>query len=563
MTPQTKQEPCPFSRATILLRLLIAASLIMVMMACGDDTSSDEAFGNQSGEPTGQGSSSSSGGFVGDVFEQPEQNFRYLAPRAGRDYIFVPNETLDTVSKIDADSLAITTIPVGDRPTRIEAVEQENFAVVLNQDSDQVSIIRADALPGPSDEVVNLTIDERMNDLILSPDGEYAFAFFSYARQEDGEPDGNLQTVSFIRTGVGAEAVFSLSIGFQVRGITFRTEGSVDEGNLRATHAYIITDTGLSIVTLDAVEGDLALPIVQVTPRSLDDPLDREVYVAPSGEYAIARDVGAPELYIVRLSDGVIQTVTLPGLATDLDLFPPDADPTADEDRAIVLVRDQNQVMEVPLDAAFIDPVAAPRVIEAGDEVKGLASIDATGRWLVLYTTLGEVDRMTLVDLSDESYEVIRLRKSIRGVAVAGDGQHAIVFHPAQTAPESASSAEALVLERPGYSVVDLESGFTRLVSSRVEVEDFTFWGDADNSYAFLSFVDEDLGIADVDHVDLNANTVVTMPLGSPPSNLGRIFGRQRVWINQDHPLGRITFIDVFSGEPRTVTGFELNRRTR
>jgi hypothetical protein len=32
-------------------------------------------------------------------------------------------------------------------------------------------------------------------------------------------------------------------------------------------------------------------------------------------------------------------------------------------------------------------------------------------------------------------------------------------------------------------------------------------------------------------------------------------------FVAQSHPEGRITFIDLVSGEPRTITGFELGAK--
>ena len=37
----------------------------------------------------------------------------------------------------------------------------------------------------------------------------------------------------------------------------------------------------------------------------------------------------------------------------------------------------------------------------------------------------------------------------------------------------------------------------------------------------------------------------------------------RRVFVNQQHPDGRITLIDWESGEKRTVTGYEINSKIR
>jgi hypothetical protein len=49
--------------------------------------------------------------------------------------------------------------------------------------------------------------------------------------------------------------------------------------------------------------------------------------------------------------------------------------------------------------------------------------------------------------------------------------------------------------------------------------------------------------------------------LASPPNAVGIIAGAKRAFIAQDHPEGRITFVDLDTGASRTLTGFELSSR--
>jgi hypothetical protein len=45
---------------------------------------------------------------------------------------------------------------------------------------------------------------------------------------------------------------------------------------------------------------------------------------------------------------------------------------------------------------------------------------------------------------------------------------------------------------------------------------------------------------------------------------MGSVPKSERIFINQEHPDGRITFIDYKTNDrPRTVTGFALNSRIR
>ena len=50
-------------------------------------------------------------------------------------------------------------------------------------------------------------------------------------------------------------------------------------------------------------------------------------------------------------------------------------------------------------------------------------------------------------------------------------------------------------------------------------------------------------------------------PLASPPIAVGVVEGAKRAFIAQQHPDGRLTFIDLDTGVARTLTGFELSSR--
>lgn len=549
----------PFS--THYLWFAVAALLVI---ACDDDASLENSGGqDRSVNDTFGGATDAGGGF--DFAEPPELASRFLTPRAGRDFVFVPNELLDTVSKIDADSLEITSIPVGDRPTRLQAVEGLNLAVVLNQGSETLSVIRASEFSNIEDEVVNVPIDPRQNELILSPDGRYALAFFSFARLEDDDPVGNLQTISMVGTDPGSEQSFSLTVGFGVRNIIFEGDET------QTTRAYIITDTGLSLLDFDMIAGDAVLPVIALTPFPLERPEDREVAITPSGLYAVTRDRSKAEVYIVRLSDGAITTLPLPGIASDLDLFP-------GQDKALVVVEEPNALWTFDVAGAFDDPSAIEEV-PSGTEPKAFASISPGGEHILLFTPQAGSDRMTQVTLDgtgSANVTVYPLHKAICRISMAPDGEHAVVVHPRQVGVTEhdrercelelagdLSEAEMFAAEHPGYTLFDMSTGFARLVLSEVYPEDLVFWSGEDASYVYLTFLDEERGVQTVDRVNLRTLNVSPLNLGSPPSHLGRVLGRRRIWVNQEHPLGRMTFIDVFTEEAKTVTGFELNRFVR
>ena len=46
--------------------------------------------------------------------------------------------------------------------------------------------------------------------------------------------------------------------------------------------------------------------------------------------------------------------------------------------------------------------------------------------------------------------------------------------------------------------------------------------------------------------------------LASPPMSVGIVESAHVGFVAQEHPEGRITFIDLTSGQAHTITGFEL-----
>ena len=540
------------------LPIIISASLLFA--ACGgiDDGGAyeNDSYYDWGYEPD----------FYSDQSEEPESMaFRFLPPSASRDYVFVANEAMDTVAKIDADSLAVTSIEVGDRPTQLRALDYRNFAVVLNQDSAELTIIRADYEEGDeiSDDLRFVDIDPDVNQLVLSPDGRYAISYFSYAAHQEGEPEGNLQSLSLVRTERGQEAHFSLSCGFQIRSITFRSEGQDED--LVTTHAYIVTDTGVSVIDLADQDKSGVLAVIPVTPYPLDDPLDREVLVTPSGSYAVVRDRARPELYIVRLSDGAISVIELDYAATDIDLFPSDGTPEASEDRAVATIREGGQLVLFDVEAAFDDPSTA-LLLEDSQAVMGIGSIGPNGRFGIFTTTLGGIKRLAIVDFSEAEpvFRHVDLQKSISGVSIAANGAYALVIHPIEEVAEDASTLESIVASNPGYSLVGLEELFVRLELTEVEPDQLTFWSSLDiGNFAYLSFYDEISGQMSIEEIDLDLFQAHSYSLSSPPTDLGRIAGRGRIFVNQKHEVGRLSFIEVGRDRMQTITGFELNRLTR
>jgi hypothetical protein len=76
-------------------------------------------------------------------------------------------------------------------------------------------------------------------------------------------------------------------------------------------------------------------------------------------------------------------------------------------------------------------------------------------------------------------------------------------------------------------------------------------------------FRDDPTNVHEIQKIEAKSFLVQPIALGSPPISLGSVPQSKRVFVNQEHPDGRITFIDWETNATRTITGFTLNSRIR
>jgi hypothetical protein len=500
--------------------------------------------GTNNGTNNGSGSDNNSGEPEPYIPEE-EALAAFQAPRSSRNFVFVANPELDSVAKIDADTLEIISIETGDRPTQVETRREENLAVVLNEGSAEVTIIRA----GDSrDYVVNLPIPASMNALALSPQGDFALVWFDFARAQQ-DPEFNLgeaappfQDVALVRLAEGEEEVFHLTVGFQVLDLEF------DEAGERA---FVITRTGISVVALGSIQGDRAIPPISVAEVDAEDETDREVEITDDGQYAFVRSAGLEGLNVVDLNDRRVTLVALSSVPTDLDLVP-------GQNRALAVIRGSDELALIDLPGALEDPEGV-RVLALGDTNVGQAELSPDARKALLFTTVEERPEISVVDLESETIARYPLRKGVRRVAIGPEATSAVIFHTKLPGLASPGEPEDQFIAKSwAYSILDLNTGYTKIETIPTEQGEFVF-GESQRLYLLLN--DPLAGVRQVEIIDLETFGTSTLALGSPPLHVGTIpnEGSPRIYISQDHPLGRMTFINEVSREVKTVTGFELN----
>ena len=143
-------------------------------------------------------------------------------------------------------------------------------------------------------------------------------------------------------------------------------------------------------------------------------------------------------------------------------------------------------------------------------------------------------------------------------VAIAPDGQSAIVLHTkaAGDSRQTGIDVETQIDRSYGYTIVNLATGFAKLHLTSAEVTALALTPDGARAFVLVR------APRLVQRIALSSFIVDEFPLGSPPVSLAVLSDAvKRVFVSQEHPEGRISFINWETGAVESVTGFELNGR--
>jgi hypothetical protein len=346
----------------------------------------------------------------------------------------------------------------------------------------------------------------------------------------------------------GMDTAFDLTVGFRPADVVFADDSSA---------AFVVTEDGISILRFAAVTGPTVAPFVRFPDAGANAAKVVDVSVTPDGGWAIARREGASQVMLLDLSAAAtaVRTVDLGSPVTDLDLSPTGA-------FVLAVLRAENAYVRLPLPAAFDAGAVLDRRVLTG-EVVGSAALAADGNTAVLYTTAVEpaVERLVVVDLRPGATAAalpVPLKKGVRAVAVAPDGKTAIVLHTkvAGDAADPRIDVETQIDRAYGYTIVNLQSGFPKLQLTSAEVSSLALTPDGSRAFVMVR------GPRLVQRIALGSFIVDDFAVGSPPIALAVLGDAvKRVFVSQEHPEGRISFINWETGVVESVTGFELNGR--
>ncbi len=468
-------------------------------------------------------------------------------PVATPRYVYALNPTAASVARIDPTSLQIEAVPVGPRPVGLAALPLEDAAVVLSLDDGSLSVIDSTTLPS---KVTRVSLHRQYARLTVSPDGKFAVAW----------PDPNSAPAS------GAEGIFALVDLTKVRN---NTSGSVQEraGGYRITDVIFRTVASVTtqlhvfakstVSTFDLVTG-AALPARLPLPASMSaDVQSREVVASDDGRIIMLRSTVAPEL---ASFDGTrLDTVPLPEIATDLDLVP---DGTA----AVAALRSSSSVAYIEVPADLVTPSGIDTIPLDGGVVGQVAlppQMPSSGMFALVYSTVTDAESFARIDLPSGVVTQYALEKKVDEIALSPDGKSALIIHQADPNTMARDAYEAAVDRDQGFSVFDVGSGFWQLQRTGTTKPTRYAFSPA-GGFVGVALRDDALKKFQLMAVNLTSLVSTTLPLASTPLFMGNVppaagVTPHRVFVSQDHPAGRISVIQLDSGQVRTATGFTLN----
>ncbi|MEO8178793.1 MAG: hypothetical protein ABI895_08170 [Deltaproteobacteria bacterium] len=540
--------------------------VVVVLIGCGSDDGNlddapqtsgpradDVAFGAGGGSAsTTPGAASNPGNNMGAdsngsaptpaVPEQEEENTFRVPVVTGR-LIWAANPVSGRVALVDAVTHEVLTLPAGLAPTYLAAIPgvTANRALVINSGSTDATLFRQTASGGELAQL-QIPLHQNANAWTLSDDGHWAVAWSDAREFKRLDATEGLQDVTVLDLSKAPPALARFSVGYRPVKLQIDAAG---------THVYAVTHDGISVIELGAtprLSDDIGiLSATDALSAESGEPVLEDVPITRDGRYAVVRFAGAPRLQVIDLTQRTSQLLELPGEASDVDL-------AGDGERAVAVLRDSSQVAVFDPAVVITDPSQVVLRSFSG-ETLGSAALPENGDTALLFTTATDSDRLAILDLANAgaaSPRVVSLKAPIRAVFPTPEGSYAVALLETEANSERAGAFSVVPIaaalppkiqgtDAPPYrvSLAQTPSGLRGLVTTR------------DDAHGIHAAYLVRMPSLQVDRIDLS----------SPPIAVGLLPEFGVGYVAQQHPEGRITFIDLETGAPQTLTGFELADR--
>ena len=541
----------------------------------------DSAFrggeGDGFGGTTGTGATAGSGGTGGPITPPEVENESYTAPAVSGQWIWTANPESGRVAVIDAVTTRITTANAGLAPTHLAPLrgngDDQSGAVVINVGSQDLSVLRATAGVVTSAEIVPLGAPA--NRLSMSPSTRFAIAWSDASRVMPApDPTEGMQDVTIVDLEASPPATRRLSVGYRPNRVFVSTDES---------HAYVVTEPSVSVIELGGEDTARVIRDVEVTSNPTEAASARDVTVTPNGALFFVRRNDSATVDVVSLDGGPQVSVTLPGVVTDLDL-------SSDGRSAFAVVRGA-PASAPPTGGTTGDPGAAgagepggepgmggegggggggpvestvavlpiPGILQATEfpmfpisGVVGSIDLAPAGDTAVLFTNATQSDRVVLFETETGRNRTVVLHAPVDAALLSPDGAHAVVLlkqAPGSTKPGGFALVPVKDRLPPKIIGTDAPPASVAISETRAFV---TVTGKAPDGTNLPN------GVYFARMPELSAELV---RLASEPLAAALMPDAGKGFVAQSHPEGRITFLDLASGDARTITGFELGAK--
>jgi hypothetical protein len=378
-------------------------------------------------------------------------------------------------------------------------------------------------------------------------------------------------------------------------------------------YAYFVTDAGIDVVDLMSEDGPVVEREVELSDNPANDTAKRDVNITPDGLFAFVSRLDKDYVTVVDVQQGVFKDLRLPGVVTDLDL-------SADASMAIAIVQQPTLPAEpsgagaggqagqsgggsegggtdveigggggldaggeaggggtsippqgAPRSLAVLLPVAqifaAPDSFERVEIAESFRSVElgAEGATALLYQNGVPSTHLTLLSLAAgdgyKTHRTVDLKLPVFSAVAAPDGAHAIVLlqPPAGSAKPGAFAVvpitKKLSAAIQGTQAPTVPVDFAKDPPAMVAIDaNHAVVTVSDGAQAHFAYL-----------VRMPALTIDPIQLSSAPLRgaSGIVAEANQAFVAQQHPEGRITFIDLDSGEQHTLTGFELSSQVK
>ena len=495
-----------------------------------------------SSEPSGEA------GYDDGYGSEAEGDFLSLMPATTNTYVFVANPDRNTVTRISVPSLDVMTVEVGVDPSLVETSSDYTRAVTFNKGSNDISIIDAESL-----DVTEVTIRDNLNQMRMSPDGNWVICYHDVGAEGGGSVNGGAVTFNAISiVNLETQEHFEAIVGSYPHDIQFTEDSSM---------AVVISDDYLASIDLS---GESVVPKrIAIADDLINPPRAEEVLLDPNGAYALVRQYAVSDLVLVDLEASSDQVSTVPcgDNPTDMDVSedgsqvyvvargasPPadctellEEDPEACEQQGELWIYDVSDISDIDTETVVF-PVG---------EIFGQLQLSPDDENGIFYSTQSGQSRMGVWDRNSDDIVVKGLVKPVSSVGLSPTGETTVVFHP-RTNGDTPSTSQ--FYGSHALSLIDMSDLFSSAYKLVAEPTSFTSTPDGNIGF----FIMEGQPYLEM----LNYQTLVPseVRLPSVPVHLGSLPDTNTAFVSQEHNLGRISFFDTDVGELQTITGFELN----